>query len=662
MITRVYTVCARSARALNRTDLRVNQKLFHAASIDHLVAPVSSFHFKNPNDFLNFHDFHCLHFTENSCSPNARLQRPAGIRIRHWAYSQNFLSCALPAIRFNSPVLTTLRIKNLALVPDLTLELAPGYNAISGETGAGKSVIIGALNLVLGERADRTLIRSGADSCTVEAVFTTKELPPLPSFLEENGLEPCEEHQLVLKRTFTSAGANRQFINGSPATLAVLASLGEMLVDMHGPHDHQSLLSPAKQLEILDAYGELTKLREAFAAKVARRANLLRQKTDLIIDERTYAQQLDLLRFQVKEITSAKLIPGEESKLESEYARASNAARLIELAQSALAALSEDDSSILTRAGVVGRSLQELSRLDPGAENISELHSQLVSNIRDLQRELSHYADSIEIDPARLHELEQRVDVVQSLKRKYGATLEEVIQFGNDARAKLQALESRDTELERINFELRKLDDDLWKSGAELTAARKKIIPKLSKAVERQLAELGFKQSSLDVHLTTTTREQAFAAVIHATGFDTVEFLFDPNPGEPARPLRAIASSGELARVMLALKTVLAAQDSIPVLVFDEVDANVGGQTAAAVGEKMRQIGAQRQVFCITHLAQVAAAASTHYVVSKEVTDGRTISTIRPLDPKSRVTEITRMLGGGDAAKKHAEALLKASR
>jgi DNA repair protein RecN (Recombination protein N) len=557
-------------------------------------------------------------------------------------------------------VLTTLRIKNLALVPDLTLDLAPGYNAITGETGAGKSVIIGALNLVLGERADRTLIRSGADSCTVEAVFTSAKLPLLAAFLDENGLEPCEDHQLVLKRTFTAAGANRQFINGSPATLAVLASLGEMLVDMHGPHDHQSLLHSSKQLDILDAYGELTKPRAAFAEKVAHRADLLLQKSELIIDERTYAQQLDLLRFQVKEITGAKLVPGEEAQVESDYARASNAARLIELTQSALAALSEDESSILTQAGAIGRSLQELSRLDPGAENITELHSQLVSNIHDLQRELSHYADAIEIDPARLHELEQRVDIIHSLKRKYGATLDEVIQFGNEARAKLQALESRDTELERLNLELRTLEDDLWKSGADLTAARRKVIPKLSKAVAKQLADLGFKQSSLDVQLTTTGRDKAFDA-LHATGFDTVEFLFAPNPGEPARPLRAIASSGELARVMLALKTVLAAQDAIPVLVFDEVDANVGGETAAAVGEKMRQIGAQRQVFCISHLAQVAAAASTHYVVSKEVTDGRTISTIRPLDAKSRVAEITRMLGGGDAAKKHAEALLKSS-
>ena len=559
-------------------------------------------------------------------------------------------------------MLTTLRIKNLALVPDLTLELAPGYNAITGETGAGKSVIIGALQLVLGERADRSLIRSGADGCTVEAVFTTKELPGLDVFLEEKGLERCEEGELVLKRSFTAAGTNRQFINGSPATLAILSGLGQWLVDMHGPHDHQSLLDPAKQLEILDAYGESGKLRGNFAELCARRSALLQEKSELIIDERTYAQQVDLLRFQVKEISSAKLVAGEEAQLQAEYTRASNAARLIELAQTVLAALSEEDSSILTQAGGLGRSLQDLTRLDPSAQPIADLHGQMVEAARELQRELSRYADSIEVDPARLHELEQRVDLIQGLKRKYGASVEEVIHFGNEARQKLQALESRDAELERINSEIKGVESELWKAGSELSAARRKVIPKLSKAVARELSDLGFKQSDLTVQIQTVAREEAFQGAVSAAGFDRVEFLFAPNPGEPARPLRAIASSGELARVMLALKTVLAQQDAIPVLIFDEVDANVGGETAAAVGEKMRKIGEQRQVLCITHLAQVAAAAGTHYVVTKETTAGRTISNIKALDNKSRVVELTRMLGGGDAARRHADALLRSIR
>jgi DNA repair protein RecN (Recombination protein N) len=556
-------------------------------------------------------------------------------------------------------VLTTLRIKNLALVPDLTLELEPGYNAITGETGAGKSVIIGALKLVLGERADRNLIRSGADDCSVEAVFALENFGrSLPGFFEERGLEPCEEGQLVLKRSFTAAGANRQFINGSPATLAVLAELGEWLVDMHGPHDHQSLLHPARQLEILDAYGELTDLRSRFGKLCGQRSEKLAAKAALIVDERTYAQQLDLLRFQVKEITGAKLLPGEESQVENEYSRASNAARLIELAQLGLNAISEGDDSLLDRAGQVGRSLLDLARLDPSAQSLVELHEQASNSLRELQRDLSGYAEDVEVDPARLDELEQRLNLLQGLKRKYGANLDEVIAFGNDALQKLEALESRDVELERLNHEIKNIEDSLWETGRELTGGRKKVIPKLAKAAMKQLSELGFKQSSLEVQLVSSPRDKAFEH-LGASGFDSAEFLFAPNPGEPARPIRAIASSGELARVMLALKTVLAAQDAVPVLVFDEVDANIGGETAVAVGDKMRQIGRQRQVLCITHLAQVAAAAPAHFVVTKEVRGGRTLSLIEPLDANSRVAEIARMLGGGDAARQHAEALLK---
>lgn len=558
-------------------------------------------------------------------------------------------------------MLTVLRIKNLALVPDLTLELGAGYNAISGETGAGKSVIIGALNLVLGERADRTLIRSGADACSVEAVFAIHGIAgTLNQILEERGLEPCEDDTLVLKRTFTASGANRQFINGSPATLSVLGEVGAILVDMHGPHDHQSLLDPAQQLEILDAYGSLAGLRERFGMTVRHRNELLRKKSELVIDERTYAQQLDLLRFQVREITGAKLVSNEEAELEAEYSRASNAARLIELAQTALTVLVEDESSVLGQAGAVGRSLQELARLDGSGQALLQLHSDAVSTLNDLQRELSRYAESVEVDPTRLKELEQRLDLIQSLKRKYGTTVNDVIRFGNDALEKLHALESRDEELARLNTSLKKIEDELWSVSGELAAARRKIIPKLVKAGVKELADLGFKQSSLEVQIVSAGRDEAFkAASLPTTGFDRVEFLFAPNPGEPARPLRAIASSGELARVMLALKTVLAVQDKIPVLVFDEVDANVGGETAAAVGEKMRRIGRERQVLCITHLAQVAAAAATHFVVSKQVEDGRTVSRIEALNARTRVTELTRMLGGGEAARKHAEAMLQ---
>jgi DNA repair protein RecN (Recombination protein N) len=562
-------------------------------------------------------------------------------------------------------MLTTLRIKNLALVSDLTLELQPGYNVITGETGAGKSILIGALNLTLGERADRALIRTGSDSCAVEAVFDVRRLrAPLKSFLEENGLEPCEDHQLVLKRAFTSAGTNRQFINGSPTTLNLLAAVGEWLVDIHGPHEHQSLLHPARQLAILDAFGNLDHDREAFGELVRRRAGLEAEKAALIVDEKTYAQQLDLLRFQAQEIAAARLQPEEEARVEQDYHRASNAARLLQLSQTALDLLSENETSLLTQAGAIGRTLQELQRVDPAAGSLTALHEQAVAALSELQTELTHYSDKTDLDPAQLQQLEERLNLLHSLKRKYGATVAEVVAFGEEASRKLQSLEQREAELERIKAEIRQLEAELWRAGQALSAKRRKVIPQLSKSVCKQLDDLGFRQSRLDITLAAVDQAEFThhpSRVTHQ-GLDTIEFQFAPNPGESPRPLRAIASSGELARVMLALKTVLAAEDQIPVLVFDEVDANVGGETANAVGEKMRQIAQNRQVLCITHLPQVAAPASAHFVAAKHIRAGRTLSEITRLDPQERVTELARMLGGQtDAARKHAEALLKAN-
>lgn len=555
-------------------------------------------------------------------------------------------------------MLTTLRIKNLALVADLTLELQPGCNVITGETGAGKSIIIGALNLVLGERADRTLIRAGAESCSVEGVFDVRKLrAPLKSFLDENGIEPCEDGHLVLKRTFTAAGTNRQFINGSPTTLNVLGSLGQWLVDMHGPHEHQSLLQPAKQLVILDAFGKLEGKRDEFCALIRERSRIEAEKAALIVDEKTYAQQLDLLRFQVREIESAKLQPGEDEQIEAEYKRSSNAARLLELGQTALGILSENDGSLLTQAGALGRTLQELHRVDSSAASLTGIHEQSAAALRDLQAELSRYVDSVELDPARLHEIEERLNLLQTLKRKYGNSLAEVIEFGAEARRKLESLEQRDAELARLNAALQKNEREAMRVGRELSAERRKLVPRLNKAVMKELGALGFQQSKFDVAVTS---ESQLSVPQIVTGLDRIEFQFAPNPGEPTRPLRAIASSGEMARVMLALKTVLAAEDDVSVLVFDEVDANVGGETANAVGEKMKQIARDHQVICITHLAPVAAHGDAHFVVSKQVKEGRTISEIELLSKSARVDELARMLGGvSAAARKHAEALLR---
>jgi DNA repair protein RecN (Recombination protein N) len=562
-------------------------------------------------------------------------------------------------------MLSTLRIKNLALVADLTFELQPGYNAISGETGAGKSILIGALTLVLGGRADRNWIRSGADACSVEAVFAVDaEGHGLADLLSENGLEPCEAGLLVLKRTTTAAGGNRQFVNGSPTTLATLARLGDRLVDIHGPHDHQSLLHPARQLDILDAFGDLHSTRAAFADLVRRRAVLLARRAELIIDEPTYARQLELLRHQVREISEARLQPEEENSLQQEYQRASNGARLLELSRQALGMLSEEDDSLLSRTGQLGRVLHELQRIDADVDPFASLHAQAVASLHELQGDLTRYTDRIDLDSDRLQQLEERLNLIQSLKRKYGQTLTQVLRFGEAAQDQLRSLEDREVELVRMDREQQQLDVELIRLGSQLHNRRRKLIPGLQKAVMTQLADLGFNQCRFEVSLESTMPASPVGLVhpLAASGFDRLEFQFAPNPGEPPRPLRAIASSGEMARVMLALKTVLAVQDEIPLLVFDEVDANVGGETAHAIGRKMCQIGQHRQVLCITHLAPVAACAEAHYVVTKAVRENRSMTDLHQVHGPDRVAELARMLGGGsEAALQHAQALLTPS-
>ena len=559
-------------------------------------------------------------------------------------------------------MLTDLRIKNLALVNDLAIQLGPGYNSITGETGAGKSILIGALGLVLGERADRTLIRDDNDYCSVEAIIDVGALgKAFHSHLENNGIEPCEDSQLLLKRSFSATGGNRQFVNGSQTNLSVLASIGEWLVDIHGPHDHQSLLKAARQLEILDAYGGLEEQRGEFAALVDQRAVLATQKTELIVDEDAYARELDLLRFQVDEIESAKLRSDEEPELEQAFQRATHSARLAELAAEARQLIDGAEPSVSDLTSALGRALQEMAGIDAGAEPLLAEQSSLSEQLGDLGAAMADYAERLNLDPAQMKQVEQRYNLVQTLKRKYGSTLAEVLEFGKKSAKRLVALKGRDEELARLNDEVSRLDLQIQTLGQALSEKRKVTAPKLVKEVEQQLNDLGFLQSRFDVEIIDPAELGQVEPGVSRTGFDRIEFLFAPNPGEPFKPLKGIASSGEMARVMLALKTVLASQDSIPILVFDEVDSNIGGETAGVVGEKMKQIGDRRQVLCITHLAPVAASGHRHYLVSKEIVGGRTLTRVAQLDDDSRVEELTRMLGGGGAAaRQHAADLLNA--
>ena len=558
-------------------------------------------------------------------------------------------------------MLTDLRIKNLALVDDLSIELGSGYNAVTGETGAGKSVIIGALGLVLGERADRTLLRDGSEQCSVEAIIDiTGMSKDFHDFLESCGLEPCESNQLLLKRVFSASGTNRQFINGSPTTLNLLASVGEWLVDIHGPHDHQSLLKASRQLEILDAYGGLENQRKEFALNVDQLIALERNKAELVIDEDAYKRELDLLKFQVNEIESAQLSEDDEEGLEQSFKRATNSARLAELVGEVKSLVNDSEPSSYDLMLGAGRLINEMVNIDDGAEELLNQQSQISEQINELSGAIEDYCDRLNLDPNQIRNVEERYNLVQSLKRKYGDTLKDVIAFSDKALARLEKLESRDEELASINAQIDLVRNKIQEQGRRLSDARKEVAPKLVGEAEKQLNDLGFLQSRFDLEIVDPNELGQESTTISRTGFDQIGFLFAPNPGEPFKPLKSIASSGEMARVMLALKTVLSSQDSIPILVFDEVDANVGGETAAVVGQKMNQIGKKRQVLCISHLAPVAAAGNSHYLVEKEVENGRTLTRVRLLEAKARIDEITRMLGGsGDAARQHAEELLK---
>jgi DNA repair protein RecN (Recombination protein N) len=549
-------------------------------------------------------------------------------------------------------VLTLLRIKNLALVEELEWQIGPKFIAVTGETGAGKSIIIGALQLLLGERADKSLIRTGADLCTVEAVFSGEDLRKLDPRLLESGVEPCE-NDLILKRTLSSTGTNRQFINGSPTTLSVLKNLGDELVDLHGPHDHQSLLSSETQLSLLDSFARAEDQLDEYRRHYRELQTLLAEHAALSTAETAREQELDLLRHQINEIKSANLVADEEQEIEKRYKLASNSKRLIELATAIANRLSEAEDSVLSQLAETQRLLRELEKIDSSIAQFSSAHAASVVELSEITRGLSTYAEKLDLDPQQLAALEQRVSLFETLKRKYGGSIAEVIAFGKRAAERMQKITGRDVELERLAKEIEIVRTHMNRVGEALHKLRTKCAPKLSENIRRNLRDLGFRQSEFEAKLNALDEPRP-------SGFDAVELLFSPNPGEPLKPLRAIASSGEISRLMLAIKSALAAHDAIPLLVFDEIDTNVGGEIAHAVGGKMRTLGRDHQVICITHLPQVAAGASSHFVVTKDVTRGRTFSNLREVTGKARQEEIARMLGGkSESALKLAASLLK---
>lgn len=549
-------------------------------------------------------------------------------------------------------MLSSISIKNLALVDSLTWNLGTGLVCVTGETGAGKSIIVGALKLILGERADRDLIRTGTDTCSVEAVFRLEKISEVNVALEAAGLDPCEGDELILKRVISTGGQNKQFVNCSPATLQVLKTIGQFLVDLHGPHDHQSLLSRDRQLMMLDAAADSDSALAEYRGLFSTWKQLANELDDLSNAEKASEQELELLRFQVQEIDSANFKPEEEEAVLQRYKMASNSTKLAEVTAQILGELSDADDSLLNRLTEIRRHIRDLEKTDRSTTELTSGFETAVVELEEMERALRNYQEDLEFNPQEIAELDERINLFETLKRKYGGTLPRVLEHRDKIAAKLNKIESRTEELERLQKALAKTKEQLDAAALKLTQARRKAAPRLAKEVSKNLVDLGFKQSKFSADLNTLAEPSSH-------GYEEVDFMIAPNPGEPAKPLRSVASSGEMSRVMLAVKSALAKEDAIPLLVFDEIDANVGGEIAAAVGRKMQSLGETHQIISITHLPQVAALARHHFVVSKEVENARTFSRLTAVEGDQRVSEIARMLGGKlESAKAHAQSLL----
>ncbi len=561
-------------------------------------------------------------------------------------------------------MLKELSIRNFAIIDQLRVEFGPGLNVFTGETGAGKSIVVDALNLALGGRASNDLIRTGSDEAVVEAAFGMNSFAPaaVGAVLADQGiaLEPGED--LIVRRVISSAGRNKVYINGSLANLATLAAVGTHLADIHGQHEHQSLLALDQQREMLDAFGGLVRQRGEFGGLVERYHGLRRELAELETGEREKAQRQDLLRYQANEIEAARLREGEDEALAAEQRVTANAEKLAGLAASADEALYSGDHAALAAIRRAAAGLREIAAIDPALAPALELLESGRAQVEEAAREVASYAERVEHDPARLEEIGDRLDLIGRLKKKYGGTIAEVLAFGGQASGELARIERSGEEMERLRKEIAALRERITAGARELTKLRTTSAKELEKKVEAELGHLGMKKTVFQVRLTREPGDDTTdGAKVFAHGADRIEFLISPNPGEEPRPLAKVASGGELSRIMLALKTILAEGDPIPTLVFDEVDAGIGGAVAEEVGRKLRKIAGRRQVFCITHLAQIASMATSHYGVAKSVKKDRTSTEVRVLGRTERVDEVARMLGGRtitEATLKHAEEML----
>ena len=551
-------------------------------------------------------------------------------------------------------MLTELRIRNFAIIESLALPLARGFNVLSGETGAGKSIIVGALGLLLGERASTDLIRSGADRATVEGVFDVSDRPEIIALLDERGID-VEESLVVLKREIVAAGRARAWVNGSTVNAGILAEVGRHLVNLHGQHEAQTLIDPDAQRRILDAFAGATEqavaVREAYDAWSAAR----REIADLVRRRADAEKRADYLRHVVQEIEGAKLVDGEDVRLEDEARRLEHAEELRELASGISGAIEGDDGTLLEQLSQLSRLLSGIQRIDPALSRLQELYDAAYYNLEALAREISDYESTVELDPSRLEEVRRRRDLLFRLTKKYGASLAEVIDTGRTSRAELDLVDSAGLDLRTLEEREREAERALIERAAALTSARTAAAERLGVAVDEVLPDLGMPDGHFIAALVP-------AREIGPDGAESVEFRVSLNVGHEERPLARVASGGELSRVMLALKTILARLDRVPTLIFDEVDAGIGGRVGLQVGETMRRVASYHQVFAISHLPQIAARAHHHILVSKGARGGVTTADVVVLDGEPRVTELARMLGGdpeSEVSRAHARELLE---
>ena len=590
-------------------------------------------------------------------------------------------------------MLSELRIRDFAIIDDLQLTFAPGFAALTGETGAGKSIIIDAVELVLGGRADATVVRAGTDQAIVEAAFhlEPERQAAIAPVLEREELQGDEDNLLLLGREVRLNGRNVCRINGRTVTLTLLREVADGLVDIHGQSEHLSLLRVSQHVNLLDRYAELWPLRTQVAEKVSQVRAVRRELADLLRSEQELARRADLLQFQVGEIQSAALEPGEEEALVEERLRLTNAEQLAELVSEALQALEgggEEISSALDLLGGALRALERLARVDPAQESQTKAAESANYQVQELVRSLHDYRDEIEYSPRRLQEVEDRLALIRRLGRKYGATISDMLAYAEKAAQELETITHSEERIEVLRAEEERLLAELSELAVTLSAKRREAAERLAAGIEAELGDLRMEGARFGVGFEWHEDEQGVPVMesqisnlqsqvsagrfaFDSTGIDHVEFLVSPNPGEPLKPMAKIASGGETSRLMLALKTVLSRADETPTLIFDEIDQGIGGRVGATVGEKLWQLavgtgsgGLRHQVLCVTHLPQLAAFGDAHFHVEKhveQVEDGeRTVTRVQQLAGQAQVEELAQMLGAaGDAAYRSAEEILE---